>query len=113
MSRALRPLEVTMHSSSTPSTPPSPPLSIGEILRRAGVVTQAEIDDALALIATHEMRLGQALVAIGACTVDDVRTALDRQERLARVGDGCLAALGEILEDGFAAMGRATACPAE
>jgi hypothetical protein len=87
MSRALQLLEATVKPATPPVPSSSSSLNIGEILRRSGVVAQAEIDDALAVMASHEMRLGQALVAIGACTVDDVpRTRPPTPPR--RVDDG-------------------------
>jgi hypothetical protein len=82
-------------------------MNIGEVLRRAGVVTQGQIDDAVTMM---ELRpgtmIGEALVLIGACRMQDVITALDRQHRMAAPGSDTIAALAEIVDDAGAVVRR-------
>lgn len=50
----------------------SEPVKIGELLLRAGKVTQAQLGEALELQKATGQRLGEALVALGACAGADV-----------------------------------------
>lgn len=86
----------------TPTT-----INIGEVLRRAGAVTQKQIDRAVAIMSDHDMKLGEALVAIGACSKADVDIALDRQQRIAQGQGSAVRALDELLQDTFKAAATA------
>lgn len=98
-----------MTNTATPVVDVLPLLNIGEVLRRAGACTQADIDKACEKMAKHpQMKLGEALVSIGACTVVDVALALERQRRLVDGADETILTLGEILSDGYRAARRAT-----
>ena len=81
-------------------------MNIGEILRRAGVVSQADIDFAVEVQRSTGARLGEALVHIEACSSQDLMCALDRQGRLGKSTAIALKAVGEILVDGLEAAER-------
>ena len=55
---------------------------IGELLVEAGVVSQAQVDQALRIQAQHGKRLGQTLVELGMATDADVARALAMQQGL-------------------------------
>lgn len=95
------------HKPAPAATLPDPVLNLGEVLRRSGKVTQAQIDEAVVVAADRGCRLGEALVQIGACSIDDVEIALDRQRRMRDPKASTLAALGEIFDDAVIAIGAA------
>jgi hypothetical protein len=76
-------------------------VNIGELLRRAGAVTQAQIDDAVDHAFRSGCRIGASLIAIGACSPADLSTALDRQRRIAAGSDASVDAFDELLQDTF------------
>jgi general secretion pathway protein E len=60
----------------------TPPLRLGQILVQARAVTDEVIEEALARAARDRQRLGEALVALGAATVEDVLKAVATQHAL-------------------------------
>jgi general secretion pathway protein E len=60
----------------------TPPLRLGQILVQARAVTDEVIEEALASAARDRQRLGEALVALGAATVEDVLKAVATQQAL-------------------------------
>lgn len=78
-------------------------MNIGEVLRCAGKVTQDHIDDAVTLMSVHPgMKIGEALVMMRACTMEDVIVALDRQKRMAEAEGDTVDALDEVASDAAA-----------
>lgn len=74
-------------------------MNLGEVLRRAGVITQGHIDDAVTMMELRPgTKIGEALVLIGACKMQDIITALDRQRRMS-TGSDTVEALTEIYSD--------------
>jgi type II secretion system protein E len=59
------------------------PLRLGQILARSRVITDETLADALRRAAQGHQRLGEALLAMGAATVEEVLRALAVQQRLA------------------------------
>jgi general secretion pathway protein E len=59
------------------------PLRLGQILARSRVITDETLADALRRAAHGHQRLGEALLAMGAATVEEVLRALAVQQRLA------------------------------
>lgn len=98
-----------------PATLPKPPspeggMVLGEILVQFGIVTQAQVDQVLAIQATSGRQLGQVLVEQGFATAEDVGNALRFQaslqgakaaeaapDRRAAVGQVDQSLLGEVL----------------
>lgn len=78
-------------------------LNIGEVLRKAGSVTQPEIDAAVVVAAERGLKLGEALVAIGACTADAVARALEQQARMRRGNSEAVRAYLDVVADAAAA----------
>jgi hypothetical protein len=56
--------------------------NLGELLRLSGIVTDADIQRAVALKEREHIPIGQALVRIGAATPDDVEDVAHLQERI-------------------------------
>jgi len=76
---------------------------IGQILKREGLITQAQLDVAMKVAATSNRRLGEILMDLGFLTEADVNKALTIQEE---APVGMLDALsGENLEDCVADTG--------
>lgn len=83
-------------------------MNIGEVLRRAGKVTQGDIDDAVTLMGIRgNLKLGEALVEIGACKMQDVIVALDRQKRMATDEGDTVGAMAEVVDDAAAVIRKA------
>jgi type IV pilus assembly protein PilB len=61
------------------SNPAAPRPLLGEILARAGIVTQDKIDDALRYQKETGLKIGESLVRLGHCRLEDVVRALARQ----------------------------------
>ena len=55
---------------------------VGQILVQAGVITEDILEAALARAARERVRVGEALVAMGAATAEDVLKALATQQAL-------------------------------
>jgi len=64
----------------------APPRLLGEILVHEGLTTLEMVEHALARAATTGERIGEALVALGAVTAEDVLRALASQQNLPFVG---------------------------
>jgi general secretion pathway protein E len=58
------------------------PLRLGQILVQARVITDETLEEALALATRDRQRLGEALVVLGAATVEDVLKAVAAQQAL-------------------------------
>lgn len=86
---------------------PRAPLNIGEVLRRTGVVSQADIDEAVVVMNASGVRIGEALVSLGKCAAIDIDRALDRQRRLCQ-GSQCetIDALTEMLDEAYTSAKR-------
>jgi hypothetical protein len=81
----------------------------GEILRRTGVVTQEQLDEARKLATYKSMRTGEALLALGHITQEQLDWALRLQRQL-RSGDRrAVAALNEVMNASLAAASVALA----
>lgn len=77
--------------------------SFGEILRRTGCVSQEQLDEAHKLASYKNLRTGEALVALGHITPDQLEWALRLQKQL-RSGDRrAMAALTEVVNASMAA----------
>jgi len=63
-------------------TPPRSPRRLGQILVQARVITEDILEAALARAARDRMRVGEALVAMGAVTAEDVLKGLAAQQEL-------------------------------
>jgi len=70
------------HNPATLNSLSVPPLRLGEILVRARVVTDELLQEALARAGEDRQRLGEALVATGAASAEDVLKALAAQQEL-------------------------------
>ena len=70
------------HNPAILDTPPRSARHLGQILVEARVITEDLLPDALARAARDRQRLGEALVAMGAATVEDVLRALAAQQEL-------------------------------
>ena len=99
-------INTASHSKATTTTV----INIGEVLRRAGGVTQDQIDDGVEYAFERGTMLGAALIAVGACTPVELAIALDRQRRIAGDGADRIRALDELMQDTFKAARIATAC---
>ena len=85
---------------------------LGEILVADGVISEEILDGALARAIRERERLGEALVAIGAVTPDDVLRAVAAQQGLRFLGASELPATPPLLRDVSAAYLRQhVACP--
>lgn len=60
---------------------------LGSLLIDAGVITQAQLIEALSAHVTHDLPLGQALVQQGFCSQAELDQALMRQANLRRLLD--------------------------
>ena len=70
------------HNPATLNSLSPPPLRLGEILVQARVVTDELLQEALARAGEERQRLGEALVAMGAASADDVLKAIAAQQEL-------------------------------
>jgi general secretion pathway protein E len=70
------------HNPATLNSLSPPPLRLGEILVQARVVTDELLQEALARAGEERQRLGEALVAMGAASADDVLKAVAAQQEL-------------------------------
>jgi general secretion pathway protein E len=70
------------HNPATVTSLSPPPLRLGQILVQARVVTDDIIEEALARAGRDRQRLGEALVTLGAATVEDVLKAVAAQQGL-------------------------------
>ena len=70
------------HNPATLNSLSPPPLRLGEILVQARVVTDELLQEALARAGEERRRLGEALVAMGAASADDVLKAIAAQQEL-------------------------------
>jgi general secretion pathway protein E len=70
------------HNPATLNSLSPPPLRLGEILVQARVVTDELLQEALARAGEERQRLGEALVAMGAASADDVLKAMAAQQEL-------------------------------
>ena len=70
------------HNPATLNSLSPPPLRLGEILVQARVVTDELLHEALARAGEERQRLGEALVAMGAASADDVLKAIAAQQEL-------------------------------
>jgi len=70
------------HNPATLNSLSPPPLRLGEILVQARVVTDELLQEALARAGQERQRLGEALVAMGAASADDVLKAVAAQQEL-------------------------------
>jgi hypothetical protein len=55
---------------------------LGELMVKAGVITQAQLDDALKLSANKHLQLGQMLIMAGNISPRDLQAAVDAQSML-------------------------------
>lgn len=67
-----------------PSDPQDDPSNLGQLMLRAGIISREQLNGALVASLTAQrqgqhLRVGEALIAIGAVTPADVRLFLDRQ----------------------------------
>ncbi|MBE3640276.1 glycosyltransferase [Mangrovicoccus algicola] len=70
---------VPFASASRPSAPATARPRLGELLRARGLVDSAQIEEALALHHSADLRLGEALLATGALGRSDVTALLEEQ----------------------------------
>jgi type IV pilus assembly protein PilB len=55
---------------------------IGELLKKAGLITQEDINEALQIAKDSGMRVGQVLIVSGYITEEQLKTALEVQQLL-------------------------------
>ena len=88
------------------------PLRLGQLLVEARVITDDVLEEALALATRERQRLGEALVAMGAATVEDVLKAVAAQQALPYLSAEELPSTPPVLKElSPRYLRQAVACP--
>jgi hypothetical protein len=75
---------------------------LGEVLRRTGVVTKEQVEEAMTLAYYKQMRLGEAMLALGHVTPEQLEWALQLQQRLRSNDRTASQALAEMVNASMA-----------